>query len=150
MKDRRPKASAREVMVAIFDHLAQAFGFSRYNVLITAVSVTALLACLCGGIAGRVLQAHGGAIRPRSMLGKTSFRLIVVLEVLLMGFAAYYHGLMIGRLDPGHIVFWVFTLTAMPVLGVIGAQLGYLMFRRKIDIKRQAGRAKHEAAKRGT
>lgn len=136
-------------MATLLNHLAEAFGFSRYTVLIAAVSLTALLACLCGGIAGSVLQAHGGAIRPLAMFRKTSFRLIIVLEVLLLGFASYYHALMIGRLETGHVVFWAFTLLALPVLGVIGAQVGYLLFRRKIDIKMQAGVAKDRIARRG-
>lgn len=135
-------------MSALLNLLAEAFGFSRYTVLIAAISLTALLACLCGGIAGSVLQAHGGAIRPVSMFRKTSFRLIVVLEVLLLGFATYYQALMVGRLEQGHMVFWAFTLLSAPIFGVIGAQIGYLLFRRKIDIKVQAGEAKSRAAKR--
>lgn len=135
-------------MIGLFNDLVGVFGFDRYTSIIAAVSLTALLGCLCGGIAGSVLRAYSGSIRPTGLFGKTSFRLIVVLEVMLIGFAAYYHTLMVGRLETGQIIFWVFTLLALPVLGVIGSQIGYLLFRQKIDANIKSGMAGQHGAKR--
>lgn len=135
-------------MIGLLNHLAEVFGFSQYTTVIVAVSLTAMLVCLCGGIVGSMLQAFSGAIRPVSLSQKTSFRLIIILEISLLGFASYYHGLMIGELQPSHIVFWVFTLLAVPVMGVIGAQIGYLLFRQKIDANIKLGLARQRDRRR--
>lgn len=115
------------------------FGFtSKDHDMIGAVCILVLTANFLGGLMYSIILASGGPIRPRPTSQKISFRLSMASELVLVLFAAYYHAMMIRHIESAHMVYWVFTMAASPLLAVIGSQITGMVFQKKIESNKLA------------
>ncbi len=130
------------------------FGFTKDSLIVAIICVVILLGNFTGGLLSNILIAQGGPIRPRKLTEKTSFRLALVSELMLLIYAVYYHAALMQSIQLAQVIYWGFTLAAAPLLAMLGAQLSYLAFAKKIEKlkadyrnKRRAEKAAASAAK---
>jgi len=128
------------------------FGFTKDSLIVAIICVVVLLGNFTGGLLSNILLAQGGSIAERKLTEKTSFRLALVSELMLLLYAVYYHAALMRGINTAQVIYWGFTLLAAPLLAALGAQLSYIAFAKKIDKLKAAGREKaraERAAKNG-
>lgn len=123
----------------------QMFGFTKYSTIIAIVCMVSLLGNFFGGLMTSILLAHGGAIRELPLTQRTSFRLAVFAQALVIIYAVFYHGFLVGSINTAQAFLWGFTLLASPLLAAFGAQLIYIVYAKKIDEKKQEYRDRQRA-----
>ena len=69
----------------------------------------------------------------KSLTSRTSFRLAVVAELMLIIYIVYYHTVLVPGIETAQMIFWGFMVLASPLLAAIGAQLTYVAFAKKIE-----------------
>ena len=126
----------------------ETFGFTQETFIIAMLCLVVLLGNFAGGMFSSIILAFSGPIHERKLTQRTSFRLALVSELVLILYAVYYHAVLVGQIDPGQIIFWIFTLFAAPMLAALGAQLTYIAFAAKIDELKEQG-ADMDRAERG-
>jgi hypothetical protein len=119
------------------------FGFAKDSMIVAIVCLLVLLGNFTGGLMSNILLAQGGPIPKRKFTEKTSFRLALVSELMLLVYAAYYHVAVTQDIITAQIIYWAFTLLAAPLLAALGAQLSYIAFSKKLDKLRADHRNKH-------
>ncbi|MCH7936771.1 MAG: hypothetical protein IH994_06745 [Proteobacteria bacterium] len=124
------------------------FGFTQETFIIAMLCLVVLLGNFAGGMFSSIILAFSGPIHERKLTQRTSFRLALVSELILIVYAVYYHAVLVGQIDAGQIIFWIFTLFAAPMLAALGAQLTYIAFAAKIDELKEQG-ADIDRAERG-
>lgn len=123
------------------------FGFAKDSLIVAIVCLLVLLGNFTGGLMSNILLAQGGPIRARKLTEKTSFRLALVSELMLLIYAVYYHAAVTQAINTAQIIYWGFTLMAAPLLAMLGAQLSYVAFAKKIN-KLKADHRNKERAER--
>lgn len=130
------------------------FGFTKDSLIVAIICVVVLLGNFAGGLLSNILIAQGGPIAPRKLTEKTSFRLALVSELMLLIYAVYYHAALMQSINLAQVIYWGFTMFAAPLLAMLGAQLSYVAFAKKIRKlkgdyrrKRAAEREAEKAAK---
>ena len=121
------------------------FGFAKDSLIVAIVCLLVLLGNFTGGLMSNILLAQGGPIPKRKLTEKTSFRLALVSELMLLIYAVYYHAAVTQSINTAQIIYWGFTLLAAPLLAALGAQLSYVAFAKKIDKLKAAHRNKERA-----
>ena len=121
------------------------FGFAKDSLIVAIVCLLVLLGNFTGGLMSNILLAQGGPIPDRKLTEKTSFRLALVSELMLLIYAVYYHAAVTQSINTAQIIYWGFTLLAAPLLAALGAQLSYVAFAKKIDKLKAAHRNKERA-----
>lgn len=124
------------------EKLIMSFGFTRDSTVIAIICVVVLLGNFAGGLMSNIILAQGKMIRERKLLEKTSFRLVVVSDLMLLIYAVYYHAMLVQSVNVAQLVYWAFTLIAAPLLAALGAQASYLAFAKKIEALKKKGRKK--------
>lgn len=109
------------------------FGFTKDSLIVAIICVLVLLGNFTGGLLSNILLAQGGPIPDRKLTEKTSFRLALVSELMLLIYAVYYHAAVTQTINTAQIIYWGFTLLAAPLLAMLGAQLSYVAFAKKLD-----------------
>jgi len=125
------------------------FGFAKDSLIVAIVCLLVLLGNFTGGLMSNILLAQGGPIPERKLTDKTSFRLALVSELMLLIYAAYYHVALVKGISTAQIIYWGFTLMAAPLLAMLGAQLSYVAFAKKIDKLKADHRNKKNAERNG-
>ena len=121
------------------DEFMGSFGFKEEPLILLIICVLALLLNLTGGLFTNIIRGMGGPIKKTSLMSRTSFRLALVAELFLIIYIVYYHTVLVPGLETAQMIFWGFMLLASPLLALIGAQLTYLAFAKKIEeLKQQA------------
>ena len=64
---------------------------------------------------------------------RTSFRIVIVAELLIFVYAGYYHTVLVPGINTTQIIYWAFVFLASPLLAVRGAKLSYIAFDSRID-----------------
>ncbi len=121
------------------------FGFAKDSLIVAIVCLLVLLGNFTGGLMSNILLAQGGPIPERKLTETTSFRLALVSELMLLIYAVYYHAAVTQSINTAQIIYWGFTLLAAPLLAMLGAQLSYVAFSKKIDKLKAAYRNKKNA-----
>ena len=127
------------------EKMIMSFGFTQNSMIIAVICIVVLLGNFTGGLLSNILLAQGKSIKERGLTEKTSFRLAMVSELMLLLYALYYHAMLVGGINTAQIIYWAFTLLAAPLLALLGAQISYLMFAKKIDALKDKGRRLAEA-----
>lgn len=117
----------------------EAFGFTQETFIIAMLCLVVLLGNFAGGMFSSIILAFSGPIHERKITQRTSFRLALVSELVLILYAVYYHAVLVSKIDTGQVIFWVFTLFAAPMLAALGAQLTYIAFAAKIEELKEQG-----------
>lgn len=126
-----------------------AFGFTQMQSWIVLVCLLVFLGNFLGGMLYSISRAYLGAITPRKLSDRISFRLFLLSELFLIVFIFYYHGALIGHVYPGHVVFWLSAMIIAPLLAIIGSQAMYLLLSKQINKNIQAGK-KRKSPSRAT
>jgi uncharacterized MnhB-related membrane protein len=108
------------------------FGFTKDSLIVAIICLLVLLGNFTGGLLSNILLAQGGPIAPRKLTEKTSFRLALVSELMLLIYAIYYHAALTQSINTAQVIYWGFTMFAAPLLALLGAQLSYVAFAKKI------------------
>ncbi len=117
------------------------FGFTVDAFTIVIVCSLVLLLNFAGGLFSQIILAFGGPIHERKMIQRTSFRLAMASELMLIVYIIYYHTVLVPGIEAAEIIYWTFILLASPLLAAIGAQLIYVALSDKIEgLKKEGAR----------
>ncbi len=111
----------------------ETFGFTQDSTVVAIFCILVLLGNFTGGLMANIFVAFGGPIAPRKITERTSFRLAMVSELILIVYIGYYHSVLVSGIETAQLIYWGFTLLAAPLLAALGAQLTYVAFASKIE-----------------
>ncbi len=115
------------------DKIIESFGFTQDTTIVAIICIVVLLVNFAGGMMANILVAFGGPIEQRKITERTSFRLALVSELIMIVYIVYYHTVLVTGVSTSQIIYWGFTLIAAPILAALGAQLTYVAFAKKIE-----------------
>ena len=130
------------------------FGFKEEPFIIFILCIVVLLVNFTGGLFSNIILAMSGRpIVERPFFRRTSFRMAAASEFLFLCYIGYYHFVLTSGIVIAEVIFWNFFILAAPLLAMIGAQIGYLGFKKKIEelkseeyaLKREQGSEEMEA-----
>lgn len=124
-----------------FEIIIKTFGFGKNSFLIGIICLVLMLGNFTGGLLRSIFLSHGGPIRERPLTKRTSFRLVMVTEIIIIVYAIYYHIVLVPGITTAQIIFWVTVFLAAPLLAATGAQLTYVAFASKIEKLKKQGLA---------
>ena len=124
-----------------FETLMIAFGFGKNSFLIGIICLVLMLGNFTGGLLKSIFLSHGGPIRERPLTKRTSFRFVMVTEIIIIVYAIYYHIVLVPGITTAQVIYWITVFIASPLLAATGAQLTYVAFAGKIDKLRKQGLA---------
>ncbi|TCS60381.1 hypothetical protein [Varunaivibrio sulfuroxidans] len=130
-----------------FFNALDAFGFTQMQSWIVLVCLLVFLGNFLGGMLYSISRAYLGAITPRKLSERISFRLFLLSELFLVVFIVYYHGALIGYVYPGHILFWISAMIIAPLLAIIGSQAMYLLLSKQINKNIQTGKKRRSTSR---
>ncbi len=119
------------------DKTLESFGFTQDTTIVAIICIVVLLGNFAGGLMANILIAFGGPIEKRKLTERTSFRLALVSELIMIVYIVYYHTILVTGVTTAQIIYWGFTLVAAPILASLGAQLTYIAFAKKIEQLKQ-------------
>ena len=134
-------------MLGFIDAVLKFFGFVEHQYTIALVCLLVFLLNFAGGLLRSMVLAFGPPIKERRIRDQISFRLCMATVLVLIVYALYYHGVLIEDIETGHVIYWVFSVLAAPLLGVIGSEITGIIFGKMIERKKAEFR-KWEAAER--
>ena len=117
----------------------KSFGFTQETFIIAMLCMVVLLGNFAGGMFSNIILAFGGPIHERGLTQRTSFRLALVSELVLIVYAVYYHAVLVGEIEMGQVIYWIFNLVAAPLLAALGAELTYMAFASKLEELKEEG-----------
>ena len=115
------------------DKIIESFGFTQDTTIVAIICIVVLLVNFAGGMMANILIAFGGPIEQRKITERTSFRLALVSELIMIVYIIYYHTVLVSGVSTSQMIYWGFTLLAAPILAALGAQLTYVAFAKKIE-----------------
>ncbi len=129
-----------------FEAFIVSFGFKEGPFIVAILCIVVLLVNFTGGLIGNIMLAMSGRpITERPLLQRTSFRLAAASEFFFIAYIVYYHTVLTSEISFEQGIYWIFFILAGPLLAMIGAQIGYLTQKKKIDkLKSGAGAIKME------
>jgi len=98
-----------------------------------------LLLNFTGGLFSNIIISFGRPFVEKPLTKRTSFRLAVVTELILLIYIGYYHTVLAPGLETAEIIYWGFVVLAGPLLAALGAQITYIAFAKKIDSLKKQG-----------
>ncbi len=117
-----------------FEALIVSFGFKEGPFIVIILCIVVLLVNFTGGLIGNIILAMGNRpIAERPLYQRTSFRLAAASEFFFIAYIVYYHTVLTSGISFEQGIYWLFFLLAAPLLAMIGAQITYLGFKKKID-----------------
>ncbi len=117
-----------------FEEFIVSFGFKEGPFIIAILCIMVLLCSFTGGLFSNIILAMTGRkIVERSFFQRPSFRLAAAAEFFFLAYIVYYHTVLTSGIVLAQAIFWNFTLMAAPLLAMLGAQIGYLTHKKKID-----------------
>ncbi len=129
-----------------FEAFIVSFGFKEGPFIIAILCIVVLLCNFMGGLFSNIILAMSGRpIVERPFFQRTSFRLAAGSEFFFIAYLVYYHTVLTSGISFEQGIYWLFFVLAGPLLAMIGAQIGYLTQKKKIDkLKSGAGAIKRE------
>ena len=129
-----------------FDAFIVSFGFKEGPFVVAILCIVVLLVNFTGGLFSNIILAMSGRpIVERPLIQRTSFRLAAASEFFFIAYIVYYHTILTSGIIIAQAIFWTFTILAAPLLAMLGAQIGYLGFKAKIEeLKSWDGEAEME------
>ena len=123
-----------------FEAFIVSFGFREDPFLVAILCIVVLLSNFTGGLFSNIILAMSGRlIVERPLLQRTSFRLAAASEFFFIVFIVYYHAIATSEIVIAQVIFWTFTVVCAPLLAMLGAQIGYLGFKKKIEELKSGG-----------
>ena len=117
-----------------FEAFIVSFGFKEGPFIVAILCIVVLLGNFAGGLIGKIMLAMADRpITERPLLQRTSFRLAAASEFFFIAYIVYYHTVLTSGIVIAQVIYWVFYVLAAPLLAMIGAQIGYLIYAKKID-----------------
>ena len=117
-----------------FEEFIVSFGFREGPYIIAILCIVVLLGNFTGGLIGNIMRAMSGRpIVERPFFQRTPFRLAAASEFSFIVYIVYYHTVLTSGIVIAQAIFWTFSILAAPLLAMIGAQIGYLGFKTKIE-----------------
>ena len=117
-----------------FETFIISFGFKEGPFIVAILCIVVLLSNFAGGLFGNIMLAMGDRpITERPLLQRTSFRLAATSEFSFVAYIVYYHTVLAPGIVIAQGIYWLFYVLAAPLLAMIGAQIGYLIFKKKIE-----------------
>ncbi len=117
-----------------FEGFILSFGFKEDPFLIGILCIVMLLFNFTGGLFSNIILAmRGRRIVERPFFRRTSFSLAAASEFFFIGNIVYYHTVLNPGIVIAQVIFWNFFVMGGPLLAMIGAQIGYLTQKKKID-----------------
>ena len=117
-----------------FDAFIVSFGFKEGPFVVAILCIVVLLVNFTGGLIGKIMLAMGNRpIVERPLVQRTSFRLAAGSEFFFIAYIVYYHTVLTSGIAFAQGIYWIFFIFAGPLLAMIGAQIGYLTQKKKID-----------------
>lgn len=123
-------------MEDFFNNIVHLFGFTKDALLVSIFSVVQLLICLLTGIISGLALAYGGPRKEKRIRNRASTRFLYILEGCVITFVIYYQAVVAGTFSLNHGIYWIATMVAMPLFFVVGSQVIYLSFYKKIEKNR--------------
>ena len=112
----------------------ESFGFKEGPFIIAILCIMMLLINFMGGLFSNIILAMSGRqIIERPFFRRTSFHLAAASEFFFIVYIVYYHTIATSEIVIAQAIFWTFSILAAPMLAMIGAQIGYLTHKKKID-----------------
>ncbi len=124
-------------MFGFVESVLNLFHFTEFQYYIAVFCTVIFLGNFLGGLIYGLILAYGGPIRPRRLTHRIAFRWCLFSDLVLILFALYYHAALIRLLEPSHVVFWLFSLIATPILAYISSEITGLIFRKRIAANRR-------------
>ena len=122
------------------DPLLSFFKFTQDTDIVAATCLVIALVAIIGGMLSSIFKAFGGPLKPTAYQETTGFRILLLLEICLVGMIFYYHFSVTGHISAVQVIFWVTTMLSMPVLWFIGSMMTYVIFWSKISKNKKAYR----------
>ena len=117
-----------------FEEFIVSFGFKEDPFLIGILCIVVMLVNFTGGLFGNIILAmRGRPIVEKPFFRRPSFRLAAAIEFFFIGNIVYYHTALSPGIVIAQAIFWNFFVIAAPILAMMGAQIGYLVQKKKID-----------------
>ena len=117
-----------------FDAFIVSFGFKEGPFVVAILCIVVLLVNFTGGLFKNIILAMSGRqIVELPLVQRTSFRLAAATEFFFFAYIVYYHTILTSKIVIAQVIFWVFFLLAAPLLAMLGAQISYLGFKKKIE-----------------
>ncbi len=117
-----------------FEAFIVSFGFKEEPFIIFILCIVVLLVNFTGGLFSNIILAmRTRPIVERWFYQRTSFHLAASSEFFFLCYIGYYHTVLTSGIVIAQAIFWNFFVMAAPVLAMIGAQIGYLSQKKKID-----------------
>jgi len=117
-----------------FEALIVSFGFKEGPFIIIILCIVVLLVNFMGGLFSNItLAMRSRPIVERSFYKRTSFHLAASSEFFFITYIVYYHTVLTSGIAFAQGIYWLFFILAAPLLAMIGAQIGYLTSKKKID-----------------
>ena len=110
------------------------FGFREGPFIVAILCIVVLLVNFMGGLFSNIILAlNGRPIVKRPLVQRTSFRLAVASEFSFISYIVYYHTILTSGIVVAQVIFWNLFAIGAPMLAILGAQISYLGFKKKID-----------------
>ena len=117
-----------------FEELIASFGFREGPFIVAILCIVVVLVNFMGGLFKNIILAMGGRqIVELPLVQRTSFRLAAATEFFFFAYIVYYHTILTSKIVIAQVIFWVFFLLAGPLLAMLGSQISYLGFKKKIE-----------------
>ena len=94
------------------EDILETFGFTQDSTVVAIFCILVLLGNFTGGLMANIFVAFGGPIAPRKITERTSFRLAMVSELILLLYIGYYHSVLVSGIETAQLIYWGFTLLA--------------------------------------
>jgi len=117
-----------------FEELIVSFGFKEGPFIIVILCIMVLLVNFMGGLFSNIMLAmRSKPVVERSLVKRISFQLAASSEFFFIAYIVYYHTVLTAGIAFAQGIYWIFFLLAAPLLAMLGAQIGYLTQKKKID-----------------
>ncbi len=129
-----------------FEELMESFGFREGPFIVVILCIMVMLCCFTGGLFSKIILAmRSRPIVKRPFFQRPSFRLAAAVEFFFIAYIVYYHTVLATGIVIAQGIYWIFYVLAAPLLAMIGAQIGYLIFKKKIEnLKSEADEIERE------
>ncbi len=117
-----------------FEALIVSFGFKEGPFIIVFLCIMMLLVNLMGGLFSNILLAmRSSPVVKRPLSQRISFQLAASSQFFFVAYIIFYHTVLTSEIAVAQVIYWIFFILAAPLMALLGAQIGYLSQKKKID-----------------
>ena len=98
------------------DVFMTSFGFGKNTFIIGIICLVVLLGNFVGGLLKSILVSQARSKNERPLTQRTSFRIVMVVEALIIVYAIYYHIVLVPGINTAQIIYWATVIFAAPLL----------------------------------